>query len=149
MPVTTTRRLLKTPHSYGRDRGQPLPKKRSVKALASFLAVLALATALTVGASAQQQTFSTAHAGPTGPVPIITGQPVNGDIYPGYGPWPCNGSGGGKGGRKNVNPNPNPRSRGSSSSNCGSGNRPRPSARPSGRPPGPKPTHLPAPRSTT
>ena len=25
MPVTTTRRLLKTPHSYGRERGHPLP----------------------------------------------------------------------------------------------------------------------------
>ena len=55
-----------------------------------MLAVLALASALTAGARAQQQTFSTAHAGPTGPVPIITPQPVYYDGY--YYPYPyaCN-----------------------------------------------------------
>lgn len=59
-----------------------------MKALASILAVLALAASLTLGASAQQQTFSTAHAGPTGPVPIITPQPVYYDGY--YYPYPYN-----------------------------------------------------------
>ena len=59
-----------------------------MKALASILAVLALASALTLGASAQQQTFSTNHAGPTGPVPIITPQPVYYDGY--YYPYPFN-----------------------------------------------------------
>jgi hypothetical protein len=157
MPVTTTRRLLKTPHSYGRDPSQPLPKKSRVKALAAILAVLALSAALTLGASAQQQTFSTAHAGPTGPVPVITGQPVNGDYYGGgYYPYPCNGSSGQR--RPVTNPNPNPRNGGSRSSShmaqngrypC-NGTRPsaRPSARPSHRPPGPHPTHLPAPAPT-
>ncbi|HEX8806218.1 MAG TPA: hypothetical protein VF741_04675 [Candidatus Aquilonibacter sp.] len=54
---------------------------------ASILAAIALSAALTIGVGAQQQTFSTARAGPTGPVPVITGQPVNANVYPYY---PCN-----------------------------------------------------------
>jgi hypothetical protein len=107
-----------------------------MKRAASFLAFIALAAALTIGVGAQQQTFSTAHAGPTGPVPVITGQPVNGDIYPYY-PYPC--ASGGKGGRPGVNPNPNPNPRGSGGKNRNSCTGARPSARPSGRP-SPRPT---------
>jgi len=99
-----------------------------------MLAVLALASALTAGARAQQQTFSTAHAGPTGPVPIITPQPVYYDGY--YYPYPyaCN-------------------NRFSSSSKRGSaqghhynnGNHGNPC---SGGRPSPHPSHHPAPRPT-
>ena len=59
-----------------------------MKRLAPILAAMALAAALTAGAGAQQQTFWTAHAGPTGPVPIITPQPVYYDGY--YYPYPYN-----------------------------------------------------------
>ena len=61
-----------------------------MKRLPSILAVAALAAALTSGAGAQQQTFYSAHAGPTGPVPIITPQPLYYDGY--YYPYPftCN-----------------------------------------------------------
>jgi hypothetical protein len=106
-----------------------------VKRLAPILAAIALAAALTAGAGAQQQTFWTAHAGPTGPVPVITPQPVYYDGY--YYPYPynCNnrfssGSrrGAAQGHRYNNGNHGNP---------C---NGPRPSARPSGRPPMPRPT---------
>lgn len=90
MPVTTTRLLLKTPQSYGREGGHPFPKMTQVKRVASIFALAALVAALTAGAGAQQQTFYTAHAGPTGPVPIITPQPLYYDGY--YYPYPftCN-----------------------------------------------------------
>ncbi len=88
--MTTTRLLLKTPHSYGREGGHPFPNVAKVKRVASILALAALVVALTAGAGAQQQTFYTAHAGPTGPVPIITPQPLLYDGY--YYPYPftCN-----------------------------------------------------------
>lgn len=110
--------------------------------------MLALAAALTAGASAQQQTFSTAHAGPTGPVPIITGQPVNGDIYPSYYAYPCNGHISGS--KHPTGPSaPKPGSPGNKMAQ--NGNHPcsgtRPSARPSGHP-GPHPTQHPQPHAS-
>jgi hypothetical protein len=134
MPVTTTRLLLKTPHSYGRDPSQPLPKNGRVRTGASILAAIALAAALTVGASAQQQTFSTAHAGPTGPVPIITGQPVNANVYPYY-PYPCAGQKTGKKAAKGGATPANGSSKTVQRSPCtGVHPSPRPSRRPSPRP---------------
>ena len=106
-----------------------------MKRLAPFLAAGALAAALTTGAAAQQQTFYTAHAGPTGPVPIITPQPLYYDGY--YYPYPfaCNNRysktskrGQTQGGHYHNGSHGNP---------CNGG---RPTARPSGRPPSPRPT---------
>lgn len=61
-----------------------------MKRVASIFALAALVAALTAGAGAQQQTFYSAHAGPKGPVPIITPQPLyyGGYYYP-Y-PFSCN-----------------------------------------------------------
>ena len=112
---------------------------------ASILAALALAAALTAGAGAQQQTFYTAHAGPTGPVPIITPQPVYYDGY--YYPYPfsCNNRFSGSSSRgRATGSHFNNKNHGNP---CSGGNA-RPSMRPSGRPPGPMPTHLPAPHPT-
>jgi len=139
MPVTTTRFLLKTPQSYGREVGHPFPKIGRVKRVASILALAALVAALTAGAGAQQQTFYTAHAGPTGPVPIITPQPLYYDGY--YYPYPfaCNNRfsnssrrGAAQGGHFNNGNHGNP---------CNGG-------RPTARPPGPHPTQYPRPRSS-
>jgi len=94
-----------------------------VRHLAPIFATVALAAALTGGAGAQQQTFYTAHAGPTGPVPVITPQPLPSNYYYGGGCAPQSG---------NKKP---PRG-----SNPCIGNGHRPSPHPSGRPPKPRPT---------
>jgi len=125
MPVTTTRLLLKTPHSYGRDRSHPLPKFTRVKPLASVLALLSLVVALlsgvSTGALAQTpQTFYTAHAGGTGP-PTPRQQPVNPNIF--VNGYPCNGTTNGHAHRSSASGRKS-RCRGTT----------RPSARPSRRP---------------
>jgi hypothetical protein len=106
-----------------------------VKRVASIFALAALVAALTAGAGAQQQTFYTAHAGPTGPVPIVTPQPLYYDGY--YYPYPftCN--------NRFSSSSRRGAAQGSHYSNGNRGNPCsgiRPSARPSGRPPGPHPT---------
>ncbi len=99
-----------------------------MKALAPIFALLALAAALTAGASAQQQTFSTNHAGPTEPVPIITPQPLYYDGY--YYPYPFNCNNRFSGGSQRGVAQGHHFNNGNHTNPCSNGGRPQPSHHP-------------------